>query len=168
MNAIKMALIALVFSLGLAGCNEQISERSHQSRAAQEAANSVVFQGNAEIDNIKWRLELTSKPGIVGYIMLLNDAGQPILYETVVGKVTSGSKRLTPTDRHSCEGTVCWNRASPSDEGTYGSSNPYIFYRTAAGEYRQWSGAYLYSDKPFRLRIEPLVISEAPIPEAKK
>ena len=26
------------------------------------------FNGNAEIDNIKWRLELTSKPGIVGYI----------------------------------------------------------------------------------------------------
>jgi hypothetical protein len=50
-------------------------------------------------------------------------------------------------------------RQAPSDEGTYGSSNPYIFYWTVNGEYRQWSGAYLYSDKPIRLRVEPLVVN---------
>lgn len=155
----KTLILALCLAFGLAGCDDKQSERYRQSRAAQEAANSIVFQGNAEIDNIKWRLELTSKPGIVGYIMLLNDAGQPILYETVVGKVTSGSKRLTPIDRRDCSDANCWSRAAPSDEGTYGSSNPYIFYRTAEGAYRQWSGQYLYSDKPFRLRVEPLVIS---------
>lgn len=51
---------------------------------------------------------------------------------------------------------------SASDEGTWGSSGEYIFYWNINGEYRQWSGAYLYSDKPFRLRIEPLLLSADP------
>ena len=40
---------------------------------------------------------------------------------------------------------------SPSDEGTYGHSGEYVFFWTPAGQYIQWNGKYLYSDKPFRL-----------------
>lgn len=44
------------------------------------------------------------------------------------------------------------------DEGTYGSSNPYIFFWTVDGQYIQWSGKYLYSDKPFRIEDPTIVI----------
>jgi len=48
----------------------------------------------------------------------------------------------------------------PSDEGTFGSSDAYVYWWTEEDQYYQWSGKYLYSDKPFRLAIEPLVITE--------
>ena len=137
-----------------------------QAALAQQAAESIQFNDNAEINNIKRRIELTSKPGQIGYIVLLNAAGQPILYESVVGKVTSGTKRLTPPDRTQQISTYGQNggqhsvvRQAPSDEGTFGSSSEYIFYWNADGTYRQWSGSYLYSDQPIRLRVEPLVIN---------
>lgn len=136
-----------------------------QAEKAKIAADSIRFSENAEIDNIKHRLELTADPGKLGFILLLNAAGQPIMYEGVRGKVTSSTKRLTQPDR-----MPCWNEhpcvmAAPADEGTWGTSDSYVYYWNTEGVYRQWSGNYLYSDQPIRLRVEPLVIS---IQEAKR
>lgn len=137
------------------GCLEQ-SAKSIQAEKAQDAANSISFTENSEIENIKRRLELTSSVSKIGYVVLLNQAGQPIAYETVKGKVTSGSKRLTAVNRVDAGGRVL---AAPSDEGTHGSSDPYIYFWTPSGKYVQWNGSYLYSDQPIRLRVEPLIIS---------
>lgn len=151
--------------LALAGCKEEPpTAREQQANQAYQAANSIRFNANAEIDNIKRRLELTSDPGLLGYVVLLNEAGQPILYEGVRGKVTSGSKRLTPPDRIGVWNGVSGVRQASSDEGTWGSSSPYIFYWNTEGTYRQWSGHYIYSDKPIRLRVEPLVVTAPPPP----
>lgn len=166
----KILIVAAAF-LALGACNVETapatpSVKNEQARKAQEAANAISFTDNAEIENIKARVELTSKPGALGFITLLNAAGQPILYEGVRGKVTSGSKRLTkPTVVKSSSiggnngGYAYVLDQTPSDEGTWGSSSDYIFYWNTKGEYRQWSGTYLYSDKPYRLRVEPLVVS---------
>jgi hypothetical protein len=95
-------------------------------------------------------------------VLLLNESGQPILYVAVKGKITSGSKRLT--NPYGCVpdriggGYTCGIGLSPSDEGTFGSSDPYIYFWSVSGQYYQWNGKYLYSDKPFRLSVEPLVI----------
>jgi len=136
-----------------------------QSQKAAQAAESITFTENAEIDNIKKRLELTSNPGLTGYILLMNEAGQPIMYTGVKGKITSGGKRLTRPFQVSNTNRDCgeWScddvTPAPSDEGTWGSSNPYVYFWTASGQYVQWNGKYLYSDQPFRVRIKPLVIS---------
>lgn len=163
---ISFALLAAALP-SLTACevaeSAQTAAKETQAEKAAKAADSISFTENAEIDNIKRRLELTSKPGQIGYILLLNQAGQPILYETVRGKVTSSGKRLTAPvkewriDRGEHFGTEM--NASPSDEGTWGSSDPYIYYWNTDGAYRQWSGSYLYSDKPIRTRIEPLVVN---------
>jgi len=169
----KSTLLALMgAALLITGCNEQPQAqqpvKNTQAQKAQEAANSITFTDNAEIDNIKARIELTSKPGQIGFILLMNEAGQSIMYEGVRGKITSGSKRLTkPYEVRGFSiggtngGTAYQTVATPSDEGTWGSSAEYIFYWNTNGEYRQWNGKYLYSDKPFRLRQEPLVITVA-------
>jgi hypothetical protein len=146
-------LSIISIAIALSGCNPS-NNKKEQAAIAKQAAESIVFTENSEIENIKRRLELTSKVNAIGYIVLLNDAGQPILYTTVKGKVTSGSKRLTREDEY-ISGAL---RKSASDEGTYGSSNPYIYFWSTNGTYHQWSGQYLYSDKPIRLRVEPLVI----------
>ena len=147
------------------------TKKQEQALKATEAAESISFNENAEIDNIKRRLEITSQPGKIGYVVLLNEAGQPILYTSVKGKVTSGSKRLTrPYDvyegRHGGYGAD-FIVAGPSDEGTYGHSSPYIYFWTHEDRYVQWSGDYLYSDQPIRLRVEPLVINIAAEGESK-
>lgn len=157
-----------VVGMFLAACNDSIvtTAKDNQSQKALAAANSIQFTANAEIENIKKRLVLTSDPGIVGYILLLNYAGQPILYEGVKGKVTSSGKRLTPPDRcdYGSTSTACGYtnstlRAAASDEGTYGSSDAYIYYWNTDGAYRQWNGGYFYSNNPIRLSVQPLVVT---------
>lgn len=168
-NFLSFLAVALL-GFTLAACQPQAQAqpqaKNTQAQIAQEAANSIVFTDNAEIKNIKDRIELTSKPGALGYVILLNNAGQPIAYYGVRGKITSGSKRLTkPFDVKqyaiggSNGGATYVQTPSPSDEGTWGSSGDYVFFWTTDGQYIQWSGQYLYSDKPLRLRVEPLVIS---------
>lgn len=145
----------------LTGCEEVNRPKYDQAQKAKEAAASINFTENAEIDNIKKRLQLTANPAAIGFIILLNEAGQPIFYTSVKGKITSGGKRLTEPDRAGAFGAGQNNvvRAAPSDEGTWGSSSPYIFFWTVDDQYIQWSGHYLYSDKPFRLKIDPLVVA---------
>ena len=153
---------AILLALGTA-CSVPETTQSVQSEKARDAAQSVRFDENAEIENIQHRLQLTSQPGLIGYIVLMNDAGQPVLYTAVKGKVTSGSKRLTDPEiclnYYKDDDNQLRNHTCPSDEGTYGSSNPYVYFWDQSGRYHQWSGDYLYSDQPIRLSVEPLVIN---------
>ncbi len=168
----RKALLASACLLTLAACKpeEQTppSNRAQQAQAAQQAAASVRFNANAEIDNIRRRLELTADPNLLGYIVLLNEMGQPIIYEGVRGKVTTSGSRLTPPDRISIRsgGQSADSQAvvrAPSDTGTYDTgTTQFIYYWNTDGTYRQWSGGYLYSDRPIRLRQEPLVIQGLP------
>jgi hypothetical protein len=157
-------IIAILCTLLLTACPEaEKATKNVQAEKAKAAANSIQFTENAEIDNIKKRLELTANPGLLGFVVLLNETGQPVMYTGVKGKITSGSKRLTKPDRSTAEGSGANNvvMQSPSDEGTYGSSGEYVFFWTPAGQYVQWNGKYLYSDKPFRLSVEPLLVAQA-------
>jgi hypothetical protein len=167
------ALIATALTLGLGACNmpshpkEAPTGKTFQAQKAAEAAASITITDNTEIDNIKKRLELMSKPGVLMYIVLLNQAGQPIMYEGVVSKITSSGKQLTKpynVSRKSQPAGVADTyliEQAPSDNGLWGSSGNYIFYWNTEGAYRQWSGDYILSDKPLRLKVEPLVVSHA-------
>lgn len=159
----KKLLMILLASTLISGCvrKDPPSKKNEQAEIAEKAANNIKFTANAEIENITKRLQITSDPGLMGYVVLLSESGQPVLYTTVKGKITSGSKRLTkPYEYDSSYGSY-YQVESPSDEGTYGSSNPYIYFWSQSGQYVQWSGHYLYSDKPIRLSIKPLVIDVA-------
>ena len=155
-------IILFILAFGLVSCGPSAApakKKITQSQKAAEAAESISFTENAEIENIKKRLELTSDPGLTGFVLLMNEMGQPVMYTGVTGKITSGGKRLT-------QGQRIWERydksevlKTPSDEGTWGNSNPYIYFWTTNGQYIQWNGKYLYSDKPFRLKVEPIVMS---------
>lgn len=160
MRKLIFAAAVAAMSLSIAGCDDTPAPttKERQSARAAEAANSINFDQNGEIDNIKKRLTLTSNPGAIGFIVLLNEAGQPILYTGVKGKITSSGKRLTRPWQN-CPYVDCGAVEGPSDEGTWGSSDPYIYFWDTNDTYHQWSGRYLYSDKPIRMRIEPLVIN---------
>tara|TARA_R110002110_G_scaffold164195_3_gene364330 strand:+ start:811 stop:1314 length:504 start_codon:yes stop_codon:yes gene_type:complete len=157
MNKFIIAASLLVLT-GLTACVDvPQTNADRQAAQAQQAAEQISFTDNAEIENITRRLELTSSPGLVGYVLLLNDAGQPIYYVATDGKLTSGGKRLTKPFQLS---QTYGEYPTPSDEGTWsgGGSLPYVYFWSTSGQYYQWSGDYLFSDQPFRLNVEPLVV----------
>lgn len=167
MRKIITALGIAAASFVLAGCEPNAPAnpaKTAQAAKAAEAANSINFSQNSEIDNIRRRLELTSNPGQIGFVLLLNEMGKPVMYASVRGKITSGNKRLTAPQEVKClevAGQVGCSQQmvdSPSDEGTYGSSTPYVFFWTTDGQYFQWAGKYLYSDKPFRISDPTIVV----------
>lgn len=166
----KRIFFALFLALPLAACLEEKprepTQRDVQAQQSMRAANSIQFTANAERENIERRLRLTADPGLLGYIILFNESGVPILYETVKGKVTTSGSRLTPPDRINVRsgGTNSADSQAvvraPSDTGTFDTgSTTFIYYWNNNGEYRQWSGHYLYSTSPIRTRIEPLVVN---------
>lgn len=165
---IAVIVVAGLAAAMLSGCQRADEVRPAPARATQaqiaaRAANSITFDRNAEIENINRRVKMTANPGQIGYVVLFNGTGQPIAYYGVRGKITSGSKRLTNVtawvDRDCGEYRCQGSEPAPSDEGTYGSSGEYVFFWTTDDQYIQWNGDYLYSDKPFRTRIEPIVVS---------
>ena len=173
----KRALYLLPL-LAFAACNEArpqpTSNRDEQARLSAQAAAEIRFNSNAERDNIRRRLELTADAALLGYIILFNESGQPILYEGVRGKVTTSGSRLTPPDRinRDTRGSEALSQVvirAPSDTGTYDTgSTQFIYYWNTDGSYRQWSGHYLYSTTPIRTRIEPLVVNVAPSAETRR
>ncbi len=157
--------ILAVCALGLAACENSPPPAKPsdalakmREKAAAEAERAVT--NSYEINNIAKRRHLFGKPGIIGYVVFLNDMGQPVQYLTVDGKCTSSNKRLTRGQeimegQYSNEFVV----DAASEDGTYGKSDEYIYCFTPDGRYVQWSGQYLYSDKPFDLTTKPMVIS---------
>ena len=161
----NLAIVSAAFLLA-AGCGQSPpTAKDIQAKRGEQLANQIQFSENAEQDNIVRRLKLTANPGQIGFVILLNSAGQPIWYGSVKGKITSSGKRLTSPEKDWGDSPTSTPLGTmgpaPSDEGTWGSSDTYVYFWTTDGQYMQWSGDYLYSDKPFRLKIEPLAFTSA-------
>src|SRR3989344_8034603 len=100
----KMLAVALIFVYFLAGCNP-----AAQSASGVDKAQVQVPTGpdglTAEQRNIRDRLIEDNKPGSVKHLYVISAySGQGIIYSTVRGKVTSGGKRLTPTEVAATDG----------------------------------------------------------------
>ena len=161
-------MLAIFMVVFITGCNKKdktppkpVDKLAMQAQAAAEeaAAATIVPQ---EIEMIKFRRKVMGRAGLQLYVVFFNDMGQPIEYFVTDGKCTSSNKRLTDTqdiikgDKGSYYGWFVV--PSASEDGTYGSSDEYIFCKTVDGKYKQWNGDYYASDRPIELQIKPLVI----------
>lgn len=101
----------------------------------------------------------------LGYVVLLNGSAVVGTF-TVDGKVTSLNSYLTPDSRYYeavgdfVDGSDSENEWLADVDGSYGENDSGIFFFTPDGNYYEWSGEYLYSDRPFI--IESPVVSVAP------
>lgn len=151
----KKLLFVACAAFALASCGPLplgSTVREEQARVAENAANALDFSaGNAEVANLQRRATLVAQPDLVGYVVLLS-FGQPIAYYTVQGKITSSGKRLESPDQIDGPYDSRVVVDAPSYDGTYGSSDPYVFFWTTTGQYIQWGttggASYLYSDQP--------------------
>lgn len=159
------AFAPLLLCLLLAACPEAektpVDHLAEQAKAAADRAAEATAEP-WEIEMITWRRGLMGRTGLSFYVVFINDAGQPIDYFATDGKCTSSNKRLIPDQKVSSEGGA-WSDdvliSAPSEDGTSGSSDEYIYCFTVDGKYKQWNGDYYASDSPIELTIKPLVVS---------
>lgn len=150
------------------GCDDAATITQQSEQAAVQAVHDKqatavplpVLDNSLERVNIKKRLETFDNPNKVSYIYLIN-YGKVMAFYTIKGKVTSGGKRLTSTQQ---QVDSRWNSPAafvmeaPELDGTYGSSNPYIFFWTTDGVYVQWTGDYMLVDQPLQLSTQPELV----------
>ncbi len=149
----KKATIFLV-SVLIIGCNSQSITPAPTSASGvkqQSVQLQVVPSGETtEQSNIKKKLIEDNKPGAIKHLYIISAySGQTIIYSTVIGKVTSSGKRLTPLKVAAMEGqyvgrehtgiSVRINNQKKKtseviqDDGTYGSSIPYLYWWDVQG-----------------------------------
>lgn len=135
----------------------------------------------AEQKNVMDRLSVDNLPGSIKHLYLISSmSGQVLMYSTVRGKVTSGSKRLTPStvveDGNNNGFTVPignYNKRTEEvlgDDGTYGSSAEYIFWFDMRGTFHQQfianGGVVIHiSDQPLSVKSIILNIEDVAKPK---
>lgn len=133
----------------------QTQERLSKAVSLPKLTNSI------ERANIKKRLETFEDENKVSYIYFTS-YGRIMAYYTVKGKVSSGNKRLTTTQKlqKNANYKEYWYSVmeAPWLDGTYGSSDSYIFFWTTDWIYVQWNWEYMMSDRPLKLSETPLLI----------
>jgi hypothetical protein len=132
----------------------------------QQVEPVPVLSDSLERKNIITRLNTFNDPNKVSYIYLIS-YGKVMSFYTIKGKVTSGNKRLTSTDQIVDDGDPSTSDTkkvveAPELDGTYGNSNPYIFFWTTSGVYVQWSGDYMLVDQPLQLSTPPDMVMSVP------
>lgn len=149
-----VALVALV----LTGC-DQVPDNTHVKSTSGVKQHEVHIKPGAdglttEQRNVAKRLKEDNKPGAVKHLYIISPySGDVLMYNTVDGKVTSSGKRLAPLTVTARDGKMVdasytgipvniggYTRRTPEviqDDGTYGSSVPYIYWWDVKGIYHQ-------------------------------
>jgi hypothetical protein len=183
-------MMVAVLAMGASECETQ---REPVSSTGVHKATTTIETGadglTVEQRNVKERLEMDNTPGSIKHLYVISAySGQTLIYSTVKGKVTSSGKRLTPTTVAANAGE--WDDGIPvniggnnyhtsevlQDDGTYGSSDPYIYWFDVKGVYHQHylSGGQIIhvSDQPLAVKsviINMELVGNADIPtEAPK
>ncbi|HCQ31562.1 TPA: hypothetical protein DIU27_04240 [Candidatus Collierbacteria bacterium] len=174
MKSQKWLVILLSLSFVLFSCGTPAGQGSTGgSTQVQELGFKVPknAQGHtAEQQNIIDRIKVTTDPTKVLWIHLISLNGQIVLRTPVAGKVTSSGKRLEPTTVTSASGSYVprfvvkdasgaeqwyYTEELLQPDGTFGSSDPYIYWFDPMHRYHQWGTAgglgYLLTDYPIDL-----------------
>lgn len=165
-------LVSVVVISFLSGCDQQRTEAIPESASGVKKATVHVPTNSegltTEQQNIRERLLEDNKPGSVKHLYVVSAySGQVIIYSTVRGKVTSGSKRLTPTKITSSYDMMSGGfvvdigpRRMNTDEvlqddGTYGSSMEYLYWWDTKGVYHQH---YVSGGQIVHISNQPLAV----------
>lgn len=135
-----VAAFAVLFSV--AACVEPSEATKPTVTKATADVQTNASGRTIEQENVKRRLEEDNKIGSIKHLYVISAySGQVLMYSTVKGKVTSSSKRLTNPKRFARVRSGGYgsdkltNRLG--DDGTYGSSVPYVFWWDTKGIYHQ-------------------------------
>lgn len=165
------ALITIFVALFVVvGCDIQSSEPKSASGVSK---TNVQVQTQAsgmtiEQENIAGRIKEDNKPGSIKHLYVISAySGQVIIYSTVKGKVTSSGKRINPYEVIGSSGGVSdyfniniggqshQTKEVLQDDGTYGHSEPYIYWWDTKGVYHQH---YVSGGQIIHVSNQPLAV----------
>lgn len=158
-----LTLSFLVF-IALTGCRKHHDPVSNSGvKMATTKVQTTSTGHSVEQENILKRLKMDNTPGSIKHLYIVNSDGECLLYSTVKGKVTSSGKRLSPRFLDSSGYATMpvkinaerWHTTEViQDDGTYGSSEKYIYWFDHKGQYHQHMRSNVVfvhiSDKPIR------------------
>jgi len=150
-------LVCVVVGLILTGCDLVTSDAPQSVSGVTQTTVAVPVGSDgltAEQRNIKAKYDFDNQQGAVKYLYIVSAySGQVLLGSVVDGKVTSSNKRLSPSIVTSQDGTNVGydmngipitiggrNLRTPEvlgDDGTYGWSAEYLFWKDTNGIYHQ-------------------------------
>lgn len=121
-----------------------------------------------EQNNIMERYRMDNMPGAIKHLYVISCySGQVILYSTVKGKVTSSGKRLTPLSIAGTYGNSTYGFPVEiggqsyyttevlQDDGTYGSSAEYIYWKDSRDVYHQ---QYITGGMMLHVSTQPIAV----------
>ena len=161
-------LTALVLALSACNDGDSVPVSTSGVRKATVKVQTQADGRTVEQENIANRLLADNTPGSIKHLYVISAySGQVIIYSTVKGKVTSGSKRLSPssvgnsTGGQYCnsvniDGTNFCTSEVLGDDGAYGSSGDYIFWFDA--EKNGYHQHYMSGGQIVHISSEPLVV----------
>jgi hypothetical protein len=176
----KSILVIILSTVILAACGDKGSQQKSDS-GVTKATTEVHTDASGktiEQENIIERLKRDNLPGSVKHLYVISSyTGDVLQYSTVKGKVTSGSKRLSPktvngngtnntgwSNMVSIGGTSYTTDEVLDDGGAYGESGNYMFWFDAQGNYHQYypaGGTYVsICDKPQRIKKANFTITQ--------
>lgn len=167
--------IAILCAVLLCGCNQPAStEPTASSGVSRKIVKIKTDASGNSIEQrlVAMRLERDNQAGTFKYVYVINAYTGNVMYQSMaVGKVVSSAKRLSPgtvaasvgngsngyygygipvniggQDHHTSE--------TLSDDGTYGSSSPYLYWFDPFGNYHQVYASSVY----LHVSSNPLVI----------
>jgi hypothetical protein len=162
------AVLAMLFMV--VGCDLFQTSEPKSASGVKKASAQVQTQASGltiEQENISARLKEDNKPGSIKHLYVISAySGQVIIYSTVNGKITSSGKRLTPYSVHSIQneghsfpinigGENYRTTEVLQDDGTYGSSEPYLYWWDTKGVYHQH---YVSGGQIIHLSNQPLAV----------
>ncbi len=152
MKKITCLLLVLLCTFSIfCGCNTRSREPIASSGVKPTQVDVPVNAEGITVEqqNIRERLLMDNEVGSIKHLYVISAySGQTIIYSTVRGKVTSSSKRLSPTAVVGASGEYRRPGFSTGqdkmvtdevvqDDGTYGSSIPYLYWWDTKGVYHQ-------------------------------
>ena len=154
---IPFAAVLAVAGLALTACGETDNRQVKSTSGVSQTSVKVPVGTDGlstEQRNVRDRLVEDNKPGSIKHFYVISPmSGDVLMYSTVKGKVTSSGKRLAPRTVAASDGSMVGSehhgvpvkignftlRTSEviQDDGTYGSSVPYIYWWDVKGIYHQ-------------------------------
>jgi hypothetical protein len=162
-----LGTLIVAIGISLAGCEYTHSEQASRSGATQAAPSQVRKNSKGrtvEQQNIDDRNKVTEDSTKILWIHLIAIDGKIIRRMPVVSKVTSSGKRLeakhfVANNGNSSTPPISGNNYTDEligPDGTFGDSDPYIYWFDPQHRYHQWGTAgglgYLLTDYPIDLK----------------
>jgi hypothetical protein len=122
------------------------------------------MDSSLERENLIRRYQYLNDENNVHHVYLMSNDGKVISYFVAQGKVSSVNSKLTNDVQivadnrclkdvgHESEG-ACFKRVeSPQMDGSYGTNGDAIFFFTTSGDYVEYNGRYVVSEKPLNIQ----------------